>query len=58
MTQYEMRFSELARHAIWLALIERERIRRLIDGLSYQLHFFMTRENTSGARFDEVVDIT
>ncbi|XP_070045438.1 uncharacterized protein [Nicotiana tomentosiformis] len=56
-TQYEMRFSELALHAVWLVPTERERIRRFIDGLHYQLHFVMTRESVSGARFDEVVDI-
>ncbi|XP_070035493.1 uncharacterized protein [Nicotiana tomentosiformis] len=52
-----MRFLELARHTVWLVPTERERIRRFIDGLSYQLHFVMTRANTSGARFDEEVDI-
>ncbi|XP_070042634.1 uncharacterized protein [Nicotiana tomentosiformis] len=57
MTQYEMKFSKLAHHTIWLVPTERERIRRFTDGLNYQLHFVMTRENTSGARFHEVVDI-
>ncbi|XP_070032170.1 uncharacterized protein [Nicotiana tomentosiformis] len=52
-----MRFSELARHAIWLVPTERERIKRFINGLNYQLRFVMTRENASGARFDEVIDI-
>ncbi|XP_070049089.1 uncharacterized protein [Nicotiana tomentosiformis] len=52
-----MRFSELARHAIWLVPTERELIRRFIDGLSYQLRFVMTRENTLGIRFNEVIDI-
>ena len=56
-TQYEMRFFELARHAVWLVPIDRERIRRFIDGLTYQLHFLMTRDRVSGATFDEVVDI-
>ncbi|XP_070045720.1 uncharacterized protein [Nicotiana tomentosiformis] len=32
---YEMRFSKLARHAIWLVPTDRERIRRFIDGLTY-----------------------
>ncbi|XP_070057324.1 uncharacterized protein [Nicotiana tomentosiformis] len=52
-----MRFLELDRHVIWLVPTERENIRRFIDGLSYQLCFVMTRENASGARFNEVVDI-
>ncbi|XP_070032047.1 uncharacterized protein [Nicotiana tomentosiformis] len=56
-TQYEMRFSELDRHAIWFVPTDRERIRRFIDGLNYGLHFVMTREITLGLRFDEVVDI-
>ncbi|XP_070034951.1 uncharacterized protein [Nicotiana tomentosiformis] len=56
-TQYEMKFSELARHVIWLVSTERERIQRFIDGLTYQLHLLMTRENVSGATFDEVVEI-
>ncbi|XP_070045449.1 uncharacterized protein [Nicotiana tomentosiformis] len=34
-TQYKMRFSELARHAVWLVPTDRERIRRFIDGLTY-----------------------
>ncbi|XP_070046559.1 uncharacterized protein [Nicotiana tomentosiformis] len=57
-TQYEMRFSEWAHHAIWLVPTQRERIRRFIDDLNYGLRFVMTREIASGARFDEVVDIS
>ncbi|XP_070054972.1 uncharacterized protein [Nicotiana tomentosiformis] len=34
-----------------------ERIRRFIDGLTYQLRLLITRERVSGATFDEVVDI-
>ncbi|XP_070031868.1 uncharacterized protein [Nicotiana tomentosiformis] len=30
---------------------------RFIDGLTFQLHFFMTRESVSDANFDEVIDI-
>ncbi|XP_070057055.1 uncharacterized protein [Nicotiana tomentosiformis] len=41
-TRYEMRFSELARHAVWLVPTDRERIRR---------------QRISSATFDEVVDI-
>ncbi|XP_070054570.1 uncharacterized protein [Nicotiana tomentosiformis] len=52
-----MRFSELDHHAIWLVHTDRERIRRFIDGLTYQLRFLITRERLSGATFDEVVDI-
>ncbi|XP_070056618.1 uncharacterized protein [Nicotiana tomentosiformis] len=56
-TQYEMRFSELARHAVWLIPTDRERIMIYIDGLTYQLRLLMTRERVSGATFDEVVYI-
>nr|XP_033517716.1 uncharacterized protein LOC117281986 [Nicotiana tomentosiformis] len=52
-----MRFSELARHTIWLVTTERERIRSFIDGLKYGLRFIMTWEIALGAMFDEVVDI-
>ncbi|XP_070030156.1 uncharacterized protein [Nicotiana sylvestris] len=56
-TQYEMRFSELAQHALWLVPIDRERIKRFVDGLTYQLQILMTRERVTGATFEEVVDI-
>ncbi|XP_070046964.1 uncharacterized protein [Nicotiana tomentosiformis] len=55
--QYEMIFSELARHAIWLIPTDRKRIRRFIYGLTFQLRLLMTRESVSDATFDEVVDI-
>ncbi|XP_070040722.1 uncharacterized protein [Nicotiana tomentosiformis] len=55
--QYEMRFYELARHAVWLVSTDMERIQRFVDGLTYQLGLLMTRERVSGATFDEVVDI-
>ncbi|XP_070051598.1 uncharacterized protein [Nicotiana tomentosiformis] len=56
-TQYEMRFSELARHAVWLVPTKRESIRRFIDSLYYYYRFVMTQESVLGATFDEVVDI-
>ncbi|XP_070041510.1 uncharacterized protein [Nicotiana tomentosiformis] len=56
MTQYEMRFSKLAHHAVWLVPTEREKIRRLINGLNQQFRFVMTLGNVGGAKFDEVVD--
>ncbi|XP_070047504.1 uncharacterized protein [Nicotiana tomentosiformis] len=52
-----MRFSKLACHAVWLVPNDRERIRRFVDGLTYQLQLLMTWERVSGATFDEVVDI-
>ncbi|XP_070053492.1 uncharacterized protein [Nicotiana tomentosiformis] len=56
-TQYEIRFSELARHAVWLVPTDKKRIMRFIDGLTYHLRLLMTWERVSGATFDEVVDI-
>ncbi|XP_070047177.1 uncharacterized protein [Nicotiana tomentosiformis] len=57
-THYEMRFSELARHIVWLVPTDRERIMRFIDGLTYQLSLLMTRKMVSGATFDEVVEVS
>ncbi|XP_070032575.1 uncharacterized protein [Nicotiana tomentosiformis] len=56
MTRYEMQFSKLARHEIWLVPTETEWIMRFINGLNQQFHFVMTLGNVAGARFDEVVD--
>ncbi|XP_070041040.1 uncharacterized protein [Nicotiana tomentosiformis] len=56
-TQYEIRFSQLDHHTVWLVPTNRERISSFIDGLTYQLWFLMTGERVSGATFDEVVDI-
>ncbi|XP_070049007.1 uncharacterized protein [Nicotiana tomentosiformis] len=55
-TQYQMRFSKLARHAVWLVPTERERIRMFINGLNQQFHFVMTLGDVAGARFVEVVE--
>ncbi|XP_070050937.1 uncharacterized protein [Nicotiana tomentosiformis] len=55
-TQYEMRFLELARHVVWLVPTEREKIRRFINGLNQQFRFVMTLGNVAGAKFDEVGD--
>lgn len=56
MTQYEMRFSELVRHVVWLVPTEREKIKRFINGINHQFRFVMTLGNITGAKFDEVVD--
>ncbi|XP_070046932.1 uncharacterized protein [Nicotiana tomentosiformis] len=56
-TQYEIRFSKLARHGIWLIPTQRKKIRRFIDGLNYSIRFIMAREVAMGARFDEVANI-
>ncbi|XP_070046630.1 uncharacterized protein [Nicotiana tomentosiformis] len=56
-TQYEMRFSQLACHAVWLVPTKREKIKRFIDGLNYGLCFIMARDVATCVRFDEVVEI-
>ncbi|XP_070017630.1 uncharacterized protein [Nicotiana sylvestris] len=56
-TQYEMRFSKLARYVVWLVPTDKERIRRFVNGLTHQLQILMTRERVSGATFEEVIDI-
>ncbi|XP_070045756.1 uncharacterized protein [Nicotiana tomentosiformis] len=45
-------------HAIRLVPTYMEKIKRFIDGLTYQLQLLMTRERVYGATFDEVVDIS
>ncbi|XP_070040267.1 uncharacterized protein [Nicotiana tomentosiformis] len=52
-----MKFSDLARHVVWLVPTDRKRIRRFINGLTYRLRLVMTRDRVSGATFGEVVDI-
>ncbi|XP_070009632.1 uncharacterized protein [Nicotiana sylvestris] len=52
-----MGFSKLARHVVWLVPTDRHIIGRLIDGLTFQLWFLMTRDTVSGATFDKVIDI-
>ncbi|XP_070032496.1 uncharacterized protein [Nicotiana tomentosiformis] len=55
-TQYEMRFANLARHAVWLVPTERERMRRFIDGLNYGNRVSLAREAETDFRFDQVVE--
>ncbi|XP_070055415.1 uncharacterized protein [Nicotiana tomentosiformis] len=58
---YESRRSVGAAPFTWqefsVLFLEKERIRRFIDGLTYQLRLLMTQERVFGATFDEVVDI-
>ncbi|XP_070034535.1 uncharacterized protein [Nicotiana tomentosiformis] len=57
MTQYEMIFTDLARHAVSLVSTEREKIRRFIDDINYSLRYSLAREVEMDARFDMVVEI-
>lgn len=56
-SQYEARFSELARYAPWMVLIGRERIRRFVDGLIYPICILMARERILSHTFEDAVDI-
>ncbi|XP_070007339.1 uncharacterized protein [Nicotiana sylvestris] len=40
-----------------MVLTDRERIRKFVDGLTYQLHILITRKRVIGATFKEVMDI-
>nr|XP_009789710.1 PREDICTED: uncharacterized protein LOC104237292 [Nicotiana sylvestris] len=56
-SQYEARFSKLARYASWIVLTDRVRIKRFVDGFNYHLRILMTRERVLGISFEDVVDI-
>nr|XP_009796836.1 PREDICTED: uncharacterized protein LOC104243326 [Nicotiana sylvestris] len=57
MTQFEMRFANLAHHVEWLVPTKGERIRRFIDDLNYSLCYRLAQEAKTDARFDQVVEI-
>uniref|UniRef100_A0A1U7X5V4 Uncharacterized protein LOC104234374 n=1 Tax=Nicotiana sylvestris TaxID=4096 RepID=A0A1U7X5V4_NICSY len=56
-SQYEVRFSELARYAPWMVPTDRERIRRFVDGLIYPIRILMARERILSHTFEDAVDI-
>ncbi|XP_070028924.1 uncharacterized protein [Nicotiana sylvestris] len=56
-SQYEARFSELARYASWIVPTDWERIKRFVDGLNYHFRILMTRERVLGISFEDAVDI-
>nr|XP_009764295.1 PREDICTED: uncharacterized protein LOC104216034 [Nicotiana sylvestris] len=56
-TQYEVRFLELARYAPWMVPTDRERIRRFVDGLIYPICILMTQERVLSHTFEDAVDI-
>ncbi|XP_070035352.1 uncharacterized protein [Nicotiana tomentosiformis] len=57
MSEYAIRFSELARRAPILVHIIRERVRRFIKGLDYDVKICMARELQTDAPFQQVVEI-
>ncbi|XP_070041234.1 uncharacterized protein [Nicotiana tomentosiformis] len=56
-SDYAIRFSELALHAPTLVHTVRERVRRFIEGLGYNLRFCMARELQTDTLFQQVVEI-
>ncbi|XP_070035098.1 uncharacterized protein [Nicotiana tomentosiformis] len=53
--KYAIRFGELSRHAPTLVPTVRERVRRFIEGLSYDHRFYMARELQTDTLFQQVV---
>ncbi|XP_070056800.1 uncharacterized protein [Nicotiana tomentosiformis] len=56
-SEYAIRFSELARHAPILVPTIRERVHRFIKGLGYDIKICMDRELQTDTPFQQVVDI-
>ncbi|XP_070004972.1 uncharacterized protein [Nicotiana sylvestris] len=56
-SQYEVRFSELAHYAPWMVPTDRERIRRFVDGLNYPIRILMARERILSHTFEDAVDV-
>ncbi|XP_070026338.1 uncharacterized protein [Nicotiana sylvestris] len=56
-SQYEVRFLELARYAPWMVPTDRERIRRVLDGINYPIRILMARERILSHTFEDAVDV-
>ncbi|XP_070043123.1 uncharacterized protein [Nicotiana tomentosiformis] len=56
-SEYAIRLSELSCHGPTLVPIVKERVRRFIEGLSYDLRFCMARELKTDTLFKQVVEI-
>ncbi|XP_070032193.1 uncharacterized protein [Nicotiana tomentosiformis] len=56
-SEYEVRFSDLARHAPALVAIIRERVRQFIEGLSPSIRFSIARELEMDIAYQQVVGI-
>ncbi|XP_070045617.1 uncharacterized protein [Nicotiana tomentosiformis] len=57
MSEYAVRFSDLARNALTLAATVRERVRRFIQGLNPSIRFSMARELEMDITYQQVVGI-
>ncbi|XP_070051514.1 uncharacterized protein [Nicotiana tomentosiformis] len=58
LSEYAIRFSELARHAPILVPTITERVHRLIEGLDYDIKICMAQELQTDTPFQQVVEIT
>nr|XP_009792139.1 PREDICTED: uncharacterized protein LOC104239254 [Nicotiana sylvestris] len=56
-SQYEVRFSELAQYAPWMVPTDWERIRRFVDGLNCPIRIMMARERILSHTFEDAVDV-
>ncbi|XP_070046934.1 uncharacterized protein [Nicotiana tomentosiformis] len=56
-SEYAIRFCDLARHTLALVATVRERVRRFIEGLRCDIQFSMARELESDVPFQQVVGI-
>ncbi|XP_070008141.1 uncharacterized protein [Nicotiana sylvestris] len=56
-TQYETRFIDLACHVLIILPIERERVRRFIEGLIQPIRLQMAKETGSEISFQEVANV-
>ncbi|XP_070040230.1 uncharacterized protein [Nicotiana tomentosiformis] len=56
-SEYAIRFSELARHAPILVPTIRKRVSRFIEGLDYDIKICVARELQTDASFQQVVEI-
>ncbi|XP_070056801.1 uncharacterized protein [Nicotiana tomentosiformis] len=56
-TDYEMRFSELSRHALMILPTDAERVRRFVAGLHTGIQAIMAREVEMGTSYELVVEI-
>ncbi|XP_070036010.1 uncharacterized protein [Nicotiana tomentosiformis] len=58
MTDCEVRFSELSRHALMILPTDAERVRILVSGLHYGIQATMAQEVETGTSYGLVVEIT
>ncbi|XP_070039630.1 uncharacterized protein [Nicotiana tomentosiformis] len=56
-TQYEIRFVDLAPHVVILLLTERERVRRFINGLTFGIRLQMVKEIRDDIPFQWAIEI-